>query len=247
MSNFLGNRTTNQMDPQFLTQLDPAADPFRPGLDRAPQNFQTLEGTQTSALLGQVLGITSVGFLITALGVYTAPAWSTLPGVLAVLGLVLAISFARKASPTLALGLFLLLTYFMGWEIGPLIQHYIRTIGIGVVFQAAVTTGLGMGAMALVAYLFHINYRRITGIATAALLLLIVAGIASMFFHFFTPNVYSWLTLGIFTLLTVGDFARIRAGGDGQSAVRLSLSIYLDAINIFLAILQLMGGGRRRD
>ena len=79
----------------------------------------------------------------------------------------------------------------------------------------------------------------------AALLVLIIAGIASMFFHFMTPDTYSWLTLGIFTLLTVGDFARIRAGGDGQSAVSLSLSIYLDAINIFLAVLQLFGGRRR--
>jgi modulator of FtsH protease len=68
-----------------------------------------------------------------------------------------------------------------------------------------------------------------------------------MFFHFLTPNTYSWLTLGVFTLLTIGDFARIRAGGDGLSAVVLSLTIYLDAINIFLAILQLLGGNRRRD
>jgi modulator of FtsH protease len=75
---------------------------------------------------------------------------------------------------------------------------------------------------------------------------LILLGIASMFLHFMTPDTYSWLTLGIFTLLTIGDFARIRAGGDGQSAVSLSLSIYLDAINIFLAVLQLMSG-RRRD
>ena len=42
-----------------------------------------------------------------------------------------------------------------------------------------------------------------------------------------------------------GDFARIRAGGDGLSAVSLALSIYLDAINIFLAVLQLMSGRRR--
>jgi modulator of FtsH protease len=60
-----------------------------------------------------------------------------------------------------------------------------------------------------------------------------------------TPSLYSWLTLGVFTLLTVGDFARIRAGGDGQSAVALALSIYLDAINLFLAVLQLMSGRRR--
>jgi FtsH-binding integral membrane protein len=102
-----------------------------------------------------------------------------------------------------------------------------------------------MGVMGCIAYLFNINYRKITGIAMAALLCLIVVGIISMFFHFLSPDTYSWLTLGIFTLLTIGDFARIRAGGDGRSAVSLSLSIYLDAINIFMAVLQLMGGRRR--
>jgi len=200
---------------------------------------------QTASLLAKVLGITSLGFLITAFGVVTAPPWGTLPGLIAVFALVFGISFARKANPALALGLFLALTYFMGWQIGPLIHRYIQTVGSTVVFNAAATTGLGMAAMGSVAYLFQINYRRIAGIGFAALLLLIIAGIASMFLHFMTPDTYSWLTLGIFTLLTVGDFARIRAGGDGQSAVSLSLSIYLDAINIFLAVLQLMSGRRR--
>jgi len=200
----------------------------------------------TASLLSKVLAITALGFLITALGVATAPAWSTFPGMIAVLVLVFAISFARKASPGLALGLFLLLTYFMGWEIGPLIQRYIHNFGISIVFNAAATTGAGMAVMGCVAYLFNINYRKLTGIAMAALLGLILVGIVSMFFHFLSPDTYSWLTLGIFTLLTVGDFARIRAGGDGRSAVSLSLSIYLDAINIFMAVLQLMGG-RRRD
>ena len=200
----------------------------------------------TASLLSKVLGITSLGFLITAIGVATAPAWSTFPGMIAVFALVFAITFTRKANPGLALSLFLALTYFMGWEIGPLIQHYMRAFGPAIVFNAAATTAAGMGAMGCFSYLFNVNYRKITGIATAALLILILAGIASMFFHFLTPNTYSWLTLGIFTLLTVGDFARIRAGGDGQSATTLALSIYLDAINIFLAVLQLLGG-RRRD
>jgi modulator of FtsH protease len=200
---------------------------------------------ETASLLAKVLGLTATGFLITAAGVATAPDWSTLPGMIVVLGLVFAISFTRKKSPALALGLFFTLTYFMGWEIGPLIHRYVHSMGPAIVFQAAATTGLGMAAMGCVAYLFQINYRRLAGIGFAALLLLILAGIATMFFHFMTPDTYSWLTLGIFSLLTVADFARIRAGGDGQSAVSLSLSIYLDAINIFLAVLQLFGGRRR--
>jgi modulator of FtsH protease len=202
---------------------------------------------ETTSLLAKVLGLTALGFLITAFGVATAPPWGTLIGFIAVLGLVFAISFAKKANPAVALGLFFLLAYFMGWEIGPLIQRYVHAFGSSMVFNAAATTGAGMAVMGCIAYLFNINYRRIAGIGMAALLLLIIAGIASMFFHFLSPDTYSWLTLGIFTLLTVGDFARIRAGGDGASAVMLALSIYLDGINIFLAVLQLMGGGRRRD
>ena len=199
----------------------------------------------TAPLLAKVLGITSLGFLITALGVATAPVWSALPGVIAVFALIFAISFARKQSATLALGLFYLLTYFMGWEIGPLIHRYMITIGPAIVFQAAATTGLGMACMGIVAYLFNINYRAVTGIGMALLLGVILLGLVSIFFHFLTPDTYSWMILGVFTLLTIGDFARIRAGGDGQSAVSLSLSIYLDAINIFLAVLQLLGGRRR--
>lgn len=199
----------------------------------------------TAPLLAKVLGITSLGFLVTAFGVATSPAWAMLPGFIAVLALIFAINFTRKANPAIALGLFYLLTYFMGWEIGPLIQRYMVTIGPAIVFQAAATTGLGMACMGIVAYLFNINYRAITGIGMALLLGVLLIGIVSIFFHFLSPDTYSWMILGVFTLLTIGDFARIRAGGDGQSAVSLSLSIYLDAINIFLAVLQLLGGRRR--
>jgi modulator of FtsH protease len=201
----------------------------------------------TAPLLAKVLAITSLGFLITAVGVATAPAWATLPGFIIVLALIFAISAARKANPGLALSLFLALTYFMGWEIGPLIHRYIATVGSSVVFQAALTTGLGMACMGIVAYLFNINYRKLTGIGTALLLGVLLIGIVSIFFKFLSPDTYSWLILGVFTLLTIGDFARIRAGGDGQSAVSLSLSIYLDAINIFLAVLSLLSGNRRRN
>ena len=201
--------------------------------------------TRTAPLLAKVLGITAVGFIITAGGVVTAPATGTLLPMIVVFGLIFAISYTRRKNPAVGLGLFFLLSYFMGWMIGPLIHAYIRTIGIGVVFNAAATTGLGMGAMGIVAYMFQINYRKLLGFATAALLGLVLIGLVSIFFHFLSPDTYSWLTLAVFTALTIGDFARIRAGGDGMGAVSLALSIYLDAINIFLALLQLMGGRRR--
>ena len=200
---------------------------------------------ETAPLLAKVLGITALGFLVTAAGVATSPAWATLPGFIAVIALIFAINFTRRKNPAIGLGLFYLLTYFMGWEIGPLIHRYILTIGSAVVFQAAATTGLGMACMGIVAYLFHINYRALLGIATALLLGVLLIGIVGILFRFLTPDAYSWMILGVFTLLTIGDFARIRAGGDGASATVLALNIYLDAINIFLAVLQLLSGRRR--
>lgn len=211
----------------------------------------TLEGARenTASLLSKVLGITALGFLLTALGVATAPVWSMLPGVVAVFALILGINFARRASTGLTLGMFLALGYFMGWEIAPIIHHYVAAIGIGVVFNAALTTALGMAALGCVAYLFQIDYRRVQGIGMAALLALVLVGIVSMFLHFLTPDTYAWLTLGVFSLLTVADFARIRATGsaDSRTAILLSVSIYLDGINIFMALLQLLGGRSRRD
>lgn len=201
----------------------------------------------TAPLLAKVLGITALGFFVTAIGVATAPPWSMLPGFIAVLALVFGINAVRRTNAGLAMGLFMALAFFMGWEISPIIHMYVRMIGPGIVFQAAVTTALGMTAMGCVAYLFSIDYRKLSGIALAGLLLLILAGVASIFFHFLSPNTYSWIALAIFTALTVADFARIRAGGDGMGAVSLALGIYLDAINIFMILLQLFSGRSRRD
>jgi modulator of FtsH protease len=43
------------------------------------------------------------------------------------------------------------------------------------------------------------------------------------------------------------DFSRIRGGGGGATAIELATSIYLDAINIFLALLSIFGGRSRDD
>ena len=177
-----------------------------PGLIDVPRE-------ETASLLAKVLGITALGFLITAAGVATAPAWGTLPGMIIVLGLVFGISFARKANPALALGLFLALTYFMGWQIGPLIHRYMQTVGPAVVFNAAATTGLGMAAMGCVAYLFQINYRRIAGIAFAALLVLILAGNRQ---HVFPLYVAGHLLVADAGDLHAVDGGRLRADSRGR-------------------------------
>ena len=112
--------------------------------------------------------------------------------------------------------------------------------------DAASTTGLGMLTLAAIVYLTSFDYRRLSGIAFGALIALVIVGLISAFTHFLHPGVYAWATLGVFTLLVLVDFARIKAGNSGATSIELATSIYLDAINIFLALLQIFGG-RRRD
>lgn len=201
------------------------------------------------SLLGQVLGITAVGFLITALAAYFFPATARGTGLIAMLvgfGLLIAINATRN-NAALSLLLFYAFTFAEGIGIAPVIASYIRIDGPGVVVDAAMTTGFGMLILGAVAFTFSIDWRRFQGIAFGAVLALVIVGLLSAFFHFLHPGVYAWLTLGVFTLLTLVDFSRIRAGGDSFTPVQLAVQIYLDGINIFLAFLQLFGNRNSRD
>lgn len=201
----------------------------------------------TSTLLSRVLAIASLGFLVTAVGVYFAPpVFSTAMFwfcVIASFALIFGVR-ATRANAVLSMGLFLALTFVLGFEISPWMRMLMGTGHSGVIFNAALTTGVGMGMLGIGAQFANFNYRRVGGIASAALLGVVAIGILSIFFHFIQPGVYSILILIVFSVLVVVDFMRIRAGGDGQTSVELALSIYLDGLNIFLALTRLFRGGR---
>jgi modulator of FtsH protease len=201
------------------------------------------------SMLAQVLGITAVGLCITGTAAYFLPGVGFGMAALAMIAgfILLFVINATRANEGLSLVLFYVFALLEGVGIAPVIGHYLRIGASDVVFNAAITTGLGMFALAAVVYATGLDLRRFQGIFMLALLGLIVVGIASAFLHFLHPGVYAWITLVIFAGLVLIDFARLRAGGDGLTPVQMSVSIYLDAINIFLALLQIFGGRRSND
>jgi len=203
----------------------------------------------TAGLLGQVLGITGIGFGVTALAAYLFRGVSPTVGLVAMVAgfILLFVMQAVRRNQGTALLLFYVFTFLWGIGLAPTITYYVTRIGPDVVFDAAATTGLGMMCLGLIAYTFSFDWRRLSSLAFGALIALIIIGLVSIFFHFIQPSTYDWLVLGVFTLLTLVDFSRIRAGGGGYSAVDLAISIYLDAINIFVALLELIGMRRDRD
>lgn len=212
---------------------------------------RTSPGSSISAasLLGQVLGISGIGFLITAVGAYAGlplPHGAALAALLVGFGFLIAIN-RTHANPALSLLLFYSFTLLEGIGLAPTIGFYAGRFGPGLVIDAASTTGLGMLVLAAVVAMSGIDWRRFSGAAFGGLLALLVVGLISTFTHFLRPGVYAWATLAVFTLLLLVDFARIRAGGEGRGAVQLAVSIYLDGINVFLAVLQIFGLRRSDD
>ncbi len=218
------------------------------GYQSSPQGFAIAPAVPAQHLLGQVLGITAIGLLITALAasLFQNVAGSGLGLIALIVGFILLFAInATRANPALSLVLFYVFTFLEGIGIAPIVSAYARIDGPEIVTQAAMTTGLGMFALGVIVYATGLDLRRFAGYFYLALIGLVLAGIVSIFTHWVHPATYSWIVLVIFSGLVLIDFARIRAGGDNFTPVQLAVQIYLDAINIFLAILQLLSGRRR--
>ena len=155
----------------------PCAGVLRSMYNRYPQSGP---GRQHPALLGQVLGITGVGFLITALSSYLFRGVSPLVGhdrVLRRLRMLFIMSAVRR-NPQVALLWFYAFTFVEGVGLAPMITRYVRVDGPDVVVNAAATTGFGMLVLGGVAFTFSVDWRRFQGIAFGALIALVVVGIA---------------------------------------------------------------------
>jgi modulator of FtsH protease len=196
-----------------------------------------------SRLLSKVLGMVSIAFALTAAGSYVS---LSIPPGLALLIMLLNFGTLFAIRATLAnqarqVSLLYLFAFLEGVGLGPTIQHYLGHGGSHLVMTAAMTTGIGMSMLGTFAYAVSVNYRKVQAIGSFLLIGLIVMMLATMFFHFVQPTTIDWLVLGVFSILTVGDFARVRAGGGGATAVELALSIFLDGLNLFLAVLRIFG------
>jgi FtsH-binding integral membrane protein len=216
---------------------------------QVPYGRQLAPSVPTHSTLAQVLGITALGLCVTALAAWLFQGLPPGAGMIAmIVGLILLFAiYGVRRNEALSLLLFYAFTFCEGIGIAPVIGQYVRAFGPEVVVNAALTTGLGMFALAAIVYATGLDLRRFQGIFTIALLGLVVIGIVSIFVRFIHPETYAWLTLAIFSGLVLIDFARLRAGGDGLTPVLMATSIYLDAINIFLALLQIFGGRRAND
>ena len=202
------------------------------------------------AIFGKTMFLVAVTAAFAAAGAYVgrdlSGGWALLCWIGA-FGLTIAMSFARRkdeATP-LQMGMLFGVGALLGLAIGPTLQEYASLEnGSTIIAQAAGLTALFMGVMGSIGYLTKRDLSSLGRISFIGLIVLLVFGLVAIFVNI--PNESLIWCIGglvVFAGLTTFDFWRLRRAGEGDVAL-IALSIFLDAFNVFLFMLQLLGGGR---
>ena len=133
----------------------------------------------------------------------------------------------------------------LGIAIGPTLQAYANLEGGStIIAQAAGSTALFMAIMGAIGYSTTKDLTGLGRISFIGLIVLLVFGIVAIFVNIPGEDLI-WCIGGlvVFAGLTIFDFWRLRRAGNGDVA-QIALSIFLDAFNVFLFMLQLLGGNR---
>ena len=150
----------------------------------------------------------------------------------------------RDAFPA-NLGLVFLFTFVVGVSISPVMYLYGRT-NPGIITQAALLTGSTFGVLTLYAWFSRRDFSAWGGFFTIGLWVLIATSLLNLFFKNQTASL--WISGGsvmIFGGLLVFDTWRLRNVFGPNDYVQAAVTIYLDLLNMFLAILNLLGGRSR--
>lgn len=156
--------------------------------------------------------------------------------------LLMAMKF-RDAFPA-NIGLVFLFTFVEGLLISPIMFFYGQS-NPGIVGQAGMLTGSAFGVLTLYAFLSRRDFSALGAFFTVGLWVLIATSLLNMFFRNQTASLWlSGATVLVFSGLLVFDTWRLRNVYGPDDYVMAAVNIYLDLLNMFLAILNLLGGRR---
>lgn len=173
--------------------------------------------------------------------------WVLRHPILTMLGMFLPLIGALKMRQTfpINIGLVFLFTFVEGIMISPLIYYYGQTQP-GLIGQAAMLTGSTFAVLTGYAWVSRRDFSAWAGFFTVGLWVLIATSLLNLFFRNATASLWiAGATVFVFSGLLIVDTWRLRNQFGPNDYVQAAVAIYLDLLNMFLAILSLLGG--RRD
>lgn len=202
--------------------------------------LETTLMTKVAVLLAGCMGIGGLGAYfgrnIRTLGAFIILALVFVFGTIGVI-------YGAHLSPVLGVALLGGWTFVSGLLLGPVVQMYSERLGWQTVAGAYVGTGGVMTACGLFGAYSGIDFSFLGGILFFGLLGLVLVGFISIFWRLSRTGsiVESIVGMLIFSGYFIYDFFRIaKSANTWENAVQLTMSIYLDFMNFFLYLLQLL-------
>jgi modulator of FtsH protease len=202
--------------------------------------------------LGKVLGLLGVAALFTAAGALAAPGLGRpgfFIGLIGSLGCLIALGFLKERTPLNLVLLFAFAT-LEGVLLGGILEVYIaRGLGL-LVLNAASATGLVTLVAGGYGYVTKRNLAGLGGFLFIGLLVLLGASLIGLFLHLaFLQLLIAAGGSVLFTAFLVYDLNRVANAGQVSQGdtILLAVSVYIDIVNLFLFLLQLLGFVRGND
>ncbi|MFT7643788.1 MAG: FtsH-binding integral membrane protein [Pirellulaceae bacterium] len=213
--------------------------------DRRETNDQVISGNVYNLVIGLVL---CWGFFVNYLMVQNIPAdaamtygyWPFLIGFFAscMLGTYL---FNSSDNPWVSF-----LGYnFVVFPFGLIINMAVSRYHPSIVQEAVLTTGAVTAVMMVFGTMFPAFFQKIAGALGVALISVIIIQIIAMVFFGTHPGILDWAIVLIFCGYIGFDWSRAnQIPKTYDNAVDSAASLYMDIINLFLAILRILGRSR---
>jgi FtsH-binding integral membrane protein len=213
-------------------------------------------GEERATLVRRTYGLVFISVIVTALGVafclgqpavFQATAEHPFITFIAMFAPLWLAMRAHRTYPANIL-LTLLFTFIEGIMVAPFL-YFAETRTPGIIGQAGILTLSTFGVLSLYAVTSKRDFSAWGSFFMVGLWVLIATSLLSLFFH--SALISLWIAAGtvlVFSGLLVFDTWRIvRSGQYGpDDYVLAAVQIYLDLLNLFLAMVSILGGGRRR-
>ncbi|HST07699.1 MAG TPA: Bax inhibitor-1/YccA family protein [Gemmatimonadaceae bacterium] len=209
-------------------------------------------GEERATLVRRTYSLVLISVLVTMVGasfalsqpqLMTAVAQHPFIAFFAALAPLLMASRAKTQFP-MNIGMVLLFNFAMGVIISPALFIYGRTQP-GLIGQAAVLTLGAFGILTLYAFVSRRDFSAWGSFLMVGLWVLIGAMVLNWFFHSAAVDLFlASVTVLLFSGLLVFDTWRLRNHYGPDEYVGAAVQIYLDLLNMFMAILRIMGNRR---
>ncbi len=170
-----------------------------------------------------------------------------LPAIILEFIVLIAVMITSRKLPHAAIlnmSLLYLFTFISGMAISTIIAAFTAAGKVNAMYEALALTGVLTVGLGTFAWTTQRNLSFLGPILFIGLLVVVVASIFSIFFSTGPLSfIIALVSVGLFSGFIVYDIQRIKFAENTMSAaILLTISIYLDILNLFLSLLRLFGG-----